>query len=128
MLQSYGTGWQSANFLEQERQFFGAPGGVMHDWEMKTNIDGIYVAGDQIFASDCAGAACATGCYAGRKASDYAKRSNELPSFDEADCERQKNSVCLLPLIHKCRAGTQLERAEHGDFKGYAELLRRCAL
>ena len=25
-LQSYGTGWQSANFLEQERQFFGAPG------------------------------------------------------------------------------------------------------
>ena len=36
MLQSYGTGWQSANFLEQERQFFGAPGGILHDWDLKT--------------------------------------------------------------------------------------------
>ena len=55
MLQSYGTGWQSANFLEQERQFFGAPGGILHDWDLKTNIDGIYAAGDQLYASDCAG-------------------------------------------------------------------------
>ena len=46
MLQSYGTGWQSASFLDQERQFFGAPGGIMHDWDLKTNIDGIYAAGD----------------------------------------------------------------------------------
>ena len=33
MLQSYGTGWQSAAFLGQERQLFGAPGGIMHDWD-----------------------------------------------------------------------------------------------
>lgn len=71
-MQSYGTGWQSAAFLPQERQLFGAPGGIMHDWDLKTNIDGIYAAGDQLFASDCAGFACATGYYAGRKASDYA--------------------------------------------------------
>lgn len=76
MLQSYGTGWQSANFLEQERQFFGAPGGLMHDWDLKTNIDGIYAAGDQLYASDCAGFACATGYYAGRKAADYARTVN----------------------------------------------------
>ncbi|WP_419025531.1 FAD-dependent oxidoreductase [Emergencia sp.] len=71
-LQSYGTGWQSAAFLTQERQLFGAPGGIMHDWDLKTNIDGIYAAGDQLFASDCCGYACATGHYAGRKAADYA--------------------------------------------------------
>lgn len=47
-LQSYGTGWQSAAFLTQERQLFGAPGGIMHDWDLKTNIDGIYAAGDQL--------------------------------------------------------------------------------
>ena len=47
MLQSYGNGWQSAAFLDQERQLFGAPGGIMHDWDLKTNIDGIYAAGDQ---------------------------------------------------------------------------------
>ncbi|MBQ1312404.1 MAG: FAD-binding protein [Blautia sp.] len=73
MLQSYGTGWQSASFLEQERQFFGAPGGLMHDWDLSTNIPGIYAAGDQLYASDCAGFACATGHYAGRKAAAYAE-------------------------------------------------------
>jgi len=71
ILQSYGTGWQSAAFLEQERQLFGAPGGILEDWDLKTNIDGIYAAGDQLYASDCAGSACATGYYAGRKAADY---------------------------------------------------------
>lgn len=71
ILQSYGTGWQSASFLSQERQLFGAPGGIMHDWDMKTNIDGIYAAGDQVFASDCCGFAAATGYYAGRKAAKY---------------------------------------------------------
>ena len=83
MLQSYGTGWQSASFLEQERQFFGAPGGVMHDWDLKTNIDGIYAAGDQLFASDCAGFACATGYYAGRKAAAYAASVTNLPVPEE---------------------------------------------
>ena len=97
MLQSYGTGWQSANFLEQERQFFGAPGGVMHDWDMMTNIPGVFVAGDQIFASDCAGAACATGYYAGRKASAYAGTLRDLPEFSRRDVEAEKQRL-LAPL------------------------------
>ena len=82
-LQCYGTGWQSASFLDQERQLFGAPGGIMHDWDLKTNIDGIYAAGDQLFASDCCGFACATGYYAGRKAAAYA----DTVSLPEADME-----------------------------------------
>lgn len=72
ILQSYGTGWQSASFLPQERQLFGAPGGILNDWDLKTNIDGIYAAGDQLYASDCCGFAAATGYYAGRKAADHA--------------------------------------------------------
>lgn len=90
-LQSYGSGWQSASFLPQERQFFGAPGGIMHDWDLKTNIDGIYAAGDQLFASDCAGHACATGHYAGRKAADYAA-SVELQDINtrDVDAERER--------------------------------------
>jgi succinate dehydrogenase/fumarate reductase flavoprotein subunit len=78
-LQSYGTGWQSAGFLDNERQLFGAPGGVFHDWNLKTNIDGIYAAGDQLYASDCCGFASATGYYAGRKAADYADTVSLLP-------------------------------------------------
>ena len=97
MLQSYGTGWQSANFLEQERQFFGAPGGIMHDWDLKTNIEGVYAAGDQLYASDCAGFACATGYYAGRKASDYAK-TVELGEVNPADVEAEKNRL-YAPLF-----------------------------
>ena len=97
MLQSYGTGWQSANFLEQERQFFGAPGGIIHDWDLKTNIDGIYAAGDQLYASDCAGFACATGYYAGRKASDYAK-TVELGEVNRADVEAEQQRL-YAPLF-----------------------------
>ena len=97
MIQSYGSGWQSASFLPQERQLFGAPGGVMHDWDLKTNIDGIYAAGDQLFASDCCGFAAATGYYAGRKASEYAKAS-ELAAADRAEIEREKERL-YAPLF-----------------------------
>lgn len=90
-LQSYGTGWQSAAFLTQERQLFGAPGGIMHDWDLKTNIDGIYAAGDQLFASDCCGYACATGHYAGRKAADYADTIAYIePKQEDIDAERKR--------------------------------------
>ncbi|MDO4298166.1 MAG: FAD-dependent oxidoreductase [Lachnospiraceae bacterium] len=100
MLQSYGTGWQSANFLEQERQFFGAPGGLMHDWDLKTNIDGLYAGGDQLYASDCAGFACATGCYAGRKAADYAKKT-ELGEISRKDVEAEKQRLYAPLYVDK---------------------------
>lgn len=82
MLQSYGTGWQSAAFLDQERQLFGAPGGIITDWDLKTNLDGLYAAGDQLFASDCCGHACATGYYAGRKAAASAKMVENVEKDD----------------------------------------------
>ena len=91
-LQCYGTGWQSAAFLDQERQLFGAPGGIMHDWDLKTNIDGIYAAGDQLFASDCCGFACATGYYAGRKAADYCD-TVELCDVNPEDVEAEKKRL-----------------------------------
>ena len=97
MLQGYGTGWQSANFLEQERQFFGAPGGILHDWDLMTNIEGVYAAGDQLFASDCAGAACATGYYAGRKAAARAAGMAQLPDFEPGDADREQTRL-LAPL------------------------------
>lgn len=91
-LQSYGTGWQSAAFLPQERQLFGAPGGVFHDWNLKTNIDGIYAAGDQLYSADCAGFAAATGYYAGRKAA-AASSAFEICAPDEADIVKEKERL-----------------------------------
>ena len=92
MLQSYGTGWQSAAFLDQERQLFGAPGGIITDWDLKTNIDGIYAAGDQLYASDCCGYACATGYYAGRKAAAAAD-TVEYGEIDREFCEKEKERL-----------------------------------
>ena len=44
-LQSYGDGWKSGAFLPQERQFFGLPGGLMNDWHLMTNVEGLFAAG-----------------------------------------------------------------------------------
>ena len=96
MLQSYGTGWQSANFLEQERQFFGAPGGILHNWDLRTNIENVYAAGDQLYASDCAGFACATGYYAGRKAAKAALTADWTAYDPEAVKKEQKRLYAPL--------------------------------
>ena len=99
MLQSYGTGWQSAAFLAQERQLFGAPGGIFHDWDLKTNIDGIYASGDQLYASDCAGFAAATGYYAGRKAAEAAEIIESFTAPAESDIEAEKERL-YAPLLN----------------------------
>ena len=91
MLQSYGDGWRSGQFLPQERQFFGIPGGMVNDWKLMTNLDGLFAAGDVLFASDCAGHAAATGHYAGRHAADYAAepRTGRDPSA-QVESERAR--------------------------------------
>jgi succinate dehydrogenase/fumarate reductase flavoprotein subunit len=98
MLQSYGTGWKSASFLGQERQLFGAPGGVITGWDLMTNIEGVFAAGDQLFAMDCGGAAAATGYYAGRKASDFAV-SHEISGYDADQAATEKKRL-LAPLTN----------------------------
>ena len=98
MLQSYGTGWTSGNFLGQERQLFGAPGGVITDWNLMTNLEGVFAAGDQLFAMDCGGAASATGYYAGRKAADFAK-AHELEACPEDQAAAEKARL-LAPMTN----------------------------
>ncbi|MBI4296302.1 MAG: FAD-binding protein [Chloroflexi bacterium] len=53
-------------------------GGVVVDWDLKTNLEGLYAAGNQVAA--CVGGhpgAAATGRYAGRKAAAYARIAGE---------------------------------------------------
>ena len=91
LLQSYGDGWRSGQFLPQERQFFGIPGGAVNDWELKTNLEGLFAAGDMLFASDCVGHAAATGHYAGRHAADFAARSGPVTvDARQLDAERTR--------------------------------------
>ncbi|MFX1470758.1 MAG: hypothetical protein ACFFB8_19135, partial [Promethearchaeota archaeon] len=98
LLQSYGEGWTSASFLPRERQLFGLPGGILNDWNLRTNIEGLYAAGDQLFASDCNGHAAATGYYAGRHAADYAiHTSKSLITPQQVGAEKER----IYSLINK---------------------------
>jgi len=95
LLQSYGEGWQSAAFNPRERQLFGFPGGLMNDWELRTNLEGLYAAGDQLFASNCHGHAAATGHYAGRHAARYAAHQLQQP-VDDPQVNKQRELIFSL--------------------------------
>ncbi len=100
MLQSYGDGWKSGAFLPQERQFFGLPGGLVNDWHLRTNLEGLYAAGDALFASNCYGHACATGHYAGRHAAKYARQLGEV-TLDEPQIASERARLYRSLGTHK---------------------------
>ncbi|MEJ2244682.1 MAG: FAD-binding protein [Acidobacteriota bacterium] len=52
-------------------------GGPVVDWNLKSTLDGLYVAGEQLFSPGDHSFAASTGRYAGRKAADYASHANE---------------------------------------------------
>lgn len=91
VIQCYGTAWTSAEFLPNERQLFGLPGGFLNDWKLCTNLEGLFVAGDSLYASNCFGHAAATGHYAGRHAAKYAQ-GKELsePSGNQVITEKER--------------------------------------
>ena len=91
VLQCYGAGWTSSDFLPQERQLFGLPGGFLNDWQLGTNIPGLFIGGDSLYASNCFGHAASTGYYAGRHAAEYAKTAapNEVDP-DQLTKEKQR--------------------------------------
>jgi succinate dehydrogenase/fumarate reductase flavoprotein subunit len=97
LLQSYGEGWRSAAFLPQERQLFGYPGGLMNGWDLGTTVEGLYAAGDQLFASNCHGHAAATGHYAGRHAAAYAESVSD-PTIDPEQTAGERTRI--LSLLH----------------------------
>ncbi len=52
-------------------------GGPIVDWDLKSSLDGLYIAGEQMFAAGDHSYAASTGRYAGRKAGAYAKQVGE---------------------------------------------------
>jgi succinate dehydrogenase/fumarate reductase flavoprotein subunit len=91
VLQCYGTGWTSAQFLPDERQLFGLPGGFLNDWDLSTNLEGLFVAGDSLYASNCYGHAAATGHYAGRHAAAYSSdRKKAEPDKKQVSVEKER--------------------------------------
>jgi hypothetical protein len=80
--------WQS--IFRQEG--FGSAGDTVADWDLRTSVEGLYVAGDAIMCGNYWYHAAVTGRYAGRKAADYASGLTTAP-VDRRQVEREKERV-----------------------------------
>jgi succinate dehydrogenase/fumarate reductase flavoprotein subunit len=85
IIDTYGkAGFDPSKHLLQNYQFIEgnsppqwrtvAGGGPVVDWDLKSTLDGLYVAGEQMFSAGDHSYAAATGRYAGRKAAAYSKK------------------------------------------------------
>ncbi len=106
MLQNYlmlGGDWLRGENLSYVRiggEGPGDSGGLVVDWNLKTTLDGLYAAGDSLFAGNYHHHAAATGRYAGRKAADYAKPMNNVkPTRRQINQEKQR---IYAPIKRKC--------------------------
>jgi len=66
-------------------------GGPVIDWDLKSTLDGLYIAGEQTFSAGDHSYAASTGRYAGRKAAAYAKEIGEPRIFrDQVTLEKTR--------------------------------------
>lgn len=90
---------QNYNFIEgsslpQWRTATG--GGPIIDWDLKTTLDGLYAAGEQLFSHGDHSFAASTGRYAGRKAAAYARQTSQGKTSPEQI--RQEKDRIYAPL------------------------------
>ncbi len=127
VLQCYGVGWTSAEFLPQERQLFGLPGGFMNDWKLMTNLPGLFVAGDALYASNCFGHAATTGHYAGRHAADYATDQADFvaPCQFQVDAEKERVYAPLFRDTSSNISWKELNEAIAKTMQNYCSEIKR---
>jgi succinate dehydrogenase/fumarate reductase flavoprotein subunit len=77
-------------------------GGLVVDWDLRTNLEGLYAAGGAIFGAGAHSSAAASGRYVGRKAASYAMTAPE-PKMDPGQVEREKARV-YAPLEQSRRS------------------------
>ena len=70
----------------------GYGGGLVVDWNLKTNLDGLYAGGTQMYSPGDHSFAAATGRYAGRKAADYVRQVSE-PAISKEQVATEKARV-----------------------------------
>ena len=76
--------------VPQWREIFG--GGLLVDWDLRSNLEGLYAAGRCVYgAGEHAGAATG-GRYAGRQAAEYARQSRVLAP-DEIQVKSEKKRI-----------------------------------
>jgi len=98
---------QNYQFIEgtSPSQWRNASGGPVVDWDLKSTLDGLYVAGEQVFSAGDHSFAAATGRYTGRKATDYVRQIGES--------KISKEQVAL----EKARIYAPIKRSDGIDWK-----------
>ena len=102
----------------------GGGGGIVVDWDLKTTLEGLYAAGNQIAGGVGQAHAAATGRYAARKAAAYAKTAAE-PVIDRKQVDEEKARV-YAPVNRKSDIGwkelqagiSRIMQDYCGEFKG----------
>jgi succinate dehydrogenase/fumarate reductase flavoprotein subunit len=101
MLQCYDGSWIGVG-PPQWRTLAFANGGLVTDWKLMTNIEGLFASGLSLFSGVDPGgcsSASTTGKYAARKACEYALRANK-PVIDRGQVEAEKARI-YAPIKHK---------------------------
>ncbi len=94
--------YQSSNFwagMDVPHWRIWGGGGLVVDWDLKTNLDGLYAAGGAIFGSGAHSSAAASGRYVGRKTATVVKTIPEYV-IDRSQVEKEKTRV-YAPLKQK---------------------------
>jgi succinate dehydrogenase/fumarate reductase flavoprotein subunit len=105
----HGPAWETYGPRQWREGAFGGGGGIVFDWDLKSNIEGLYIAGSQQYSGGTHAHAAATGRYAGRKAAGYAQ--NAKPGLiDRKQVEAEKARV-YAPVMRKDGIGWKELRA-----------------
>ena len=79
----------------QQYRDAGSGGGIMTDWDLMSNVEGLYAAGGSMFSPQDHSYCAATGRYAGRKAAAFAKKTTP-GEICRAQVDAEK-ARCLAP-------------------------------
>jgi succinate dehydrogenase/fumarate reductase flavoprotein subunit len=96
MLQSYymlgGSSMMREPSSPRERMIFSGGGGLVVDWTLKSSLEGLFGAGENVFGTNGHAGAATTGRHAGICAAHYVKSTPE-PVVDRAQIDREKKRV-----------------------------------
>jgi len=84
--------WSGAGPPQWRGVSFGYGGGLIVDWDLKTNLEGLYATGNQVMGACSHTIAATSGRYAGRTASAYALNAQE-PVIHRKQIQQEKARV-----------------------------------
>lgn len=84
--------WQNSTLpFVRGRGPFASPGGMVTDWQLQSNLEGLFAAGNALFAGNYYHHAAVTGRYAGRKAAAFARTVGEPVLYpDQVSAEKER--------------------------------------